>query len=248
MLRICLPNLLPEQSQITIPPDKVHYLRTVLRCKHGDQLMIFDGKGNCYRASISMVSNREIIAEMIAKDACGTESPLYIILVQALLQGEKMDFAVQKTTELGVCELIPLVTERSQIRTTRKTARWKKISEEAARQSGRSVVPAVHTVMTFPEIIRHTQDCVGVLFAAHNGMDLSLAVKKIKQRFKQDPEKKSSLYLLIGPEGGFTEEETMTAHNEGFLVTSLGPRTLRAETAAISAVTLLQFLLGDMNS
>ena len=246
MLRIYFPNFLPEQNHITIPPDKVHYLRTVLRCKRGDQLLIFDGKGNCYRTSISKVTNREIKVAMIEKVPCNAESPLHIVLVQALLQGEKMDFVVQKTTELGVCEVIPAVTARSQIRTTRKTARWKKIAEEAARQSGRSIVPTIHNVLTFPEIF-HVRDCAGVLFAPHNGMDVSLAVKQLKQRFKQNSGGQNCLYLLIGPEGGFTEEEMMLAHNQGFLLTSVGPRVLRAETAAISAVTLMQFLLGDMN-
>jgi len=247
MLRIYLPNPLPEQNQITIPPDKVHYLRTVLRCKHGERLLIFDGKGNCYRTSISKVTNREIKAVMIETVPCDAESPLHIVLVQALLQGEKMDFVVQKTTELGACEVMPVVTAHSQVRTTRKTARWKKISEEAARQSGRSVVPTIHNVITFPEFFHHVRGAAGFLFATNNGMDISLAVKRLKQRFKQNPGEQNSLYLLVGPEGGFTEEETMMAHKKGFLLTSLGPRVLRAETAAISAVILLQFLLGDMN-
>ena len=247
MLRICLPNLLPEENQITIPPDKVHYLRTVLRCKHGDQLLIFDGQGNCYRTSISTVTNREIKAVMIEKVSCDTESPLHIVLVQALLQREKMDFVVQKTTELGIREVIPAVTTRSQIRTTRKTVRWKKVSEDAARQSGRSVVPIIHNVMAFPEILHAVRDSAGLLFAVDTEMEVSLAVKTLKQKFQQNPGDDNRLYLLIGPEGGFTDDEMMMAHNKGFSLTSLGPRVLRAETAAISAVTLLQFLLGDMN-
>lgn len=247
MLRIYLPAPLPEQKHIIIPPDKAHYLRTVLRCRHGDQVLIFDGKGNCYRTVLSKVTKREITATMMKQVDCDAESPVHIVLVQAFLQGEKMDFVVQKTTELGMSEMIPAVTARSQVRATRKTERWKKISEEAARQSGRSVVPTIHNVMAFPELCHHLQDCPGFLFATHGGMNVSLAVKKLKKRFKQNTEKQKRLCLFVGPEGGFTDEEMMMAHHKGFFITSLGPRILRAETAAIAAVTMLQFLLGDMD-
>jgi 16S rRNA (uracil1498-N3)-methyltransferase len=258
MPRIYLPALAVTDNRIVLDSEKAHYLSTVLRCKEGDELTIFDGKGNCFRTVIEKADKREIIAKVIRHFPCDSESPLHITLVQGLLKGEKMDWIIQKTTELGVREIIPVITERSQVRETRKTARWRKIAEEASRQSGRSVVPEVHEPLELKEFLRKSElarhgdaetrghgEIKGFIFWEEGGVSFTEAVKKISVS-PGPPFTVSPIHLFIGPEGGFTHDEVALAEEKGLQAVSLGKRILRAETAALSAVTLVQFLSGDM--
>lgn len=250
MPRIHLPALSVTDNRIVLDSEKAHYLSTVLRCKEGDELTIFDGKGNCFRTVIERADKREVIAGVLRHFPCDFESPVHIILVQALLKGEKMDWVVQKTTELGVREIVPVITERSQVRETRKAARWRKIAEEASRQSGRSVVPLVYEPVGLKEFLEGSEhvrhgSTKGFIFWEDGGISFNEAVKKISVS-PGPPFTGSPIHLLIGPEGGFTKGEITLAQEEGYQVVSLGRRILRAETAAMSAVTLVQFLLGDM--
>ncbi|MFZ3136167.1 MAG: 16S rRNA (uracil(1498)-N(3))-methyltransferase [Thermodesulfovibrionales bacterium] len=239
MPRIYLPAPVFLNNRISITDEKAHYLASVLRCGKGDCLIIFDGKGNCFRTTIVTADKREVVAEVAEKIPCNLESDLNITLVQGLLKGEKMDMVVQKTTELGVKEILPVITGRSQLRDTKKIARWRKIAEEASRQSGRSMVPVVHETVKFDNFLSVHDSIHGLVFYEEGGVGLTEAVSSLIPRH-------SSFFVLIGPEGGFTKEEIMLAKEKGLIVTSLGKRILRAETAAISAVTLAQFLLGDM--
>jgi 16S rRNA (uracil1498-N3)-methyltransferase len=236
MLRIYLPNTHSVNNQISITADKARYLASVLRCKEGEALVIFNGEGNCFKTKISKVGKKEVIADVLEKFPCNPESPINITLVQSLLKGEKMDLVIQKTTELGVREIVPVVTERSQLKETRKTARWQKIAEEASRQSGRTVIPLVHEPVSFQNIFAGN-DLKGFIFYEEGGVRLSVS------SFILHP---SSLFIVIGPEGGFTKEEVELAKEKGLVAASLGKRILRAETAAIAAVTLAQYALGDM--
>jgi 16S rRNA (uracil1498-N3)-methyltransferase len=238
MSRIYLSNTHIVNNQISIIADKARYLASVLRCKEGDALVIFDGAGNCFKTKISKAGKKEVIADVLEKFPCNLESPVNITLVQSLLKGEKMDLVIQKTTELGVRKIVPVVTERSQLRETRKTARWQKIAEEASRQSGRSVMPVVHEPVFFRDIFPGN-DLKGFIFYEEGGVRLSDAMSS----FIPHP---SSLFIVIGPEGGFTKEEVELAKEKGLVAASLGKRILRAETAAIAAVTLAQYALGDM--
>jgi len=238
MLRIYLSNIHSVNNQISITADKARYLASVLRCREGDALVIFNGAGDCFKTKISKVGKKEVIADVLEKFPCNPESPVNITLVQSLLKGEKMDLVIQKTTELGVREIVPVVTERSQLRETRKTARWQKIAEEASRQSGRTVIPVVHEPVFFQGIFTGN-DLKGFIFYEEEGVRLSDSVSS----FISHP---SSLFIVIGPEGGFTKEEVELAKEKGLVAASLGKRILRAETAAIAAVTLAQYALGDM--
>ncbi|MFA4920441.1 MAG: 16S rRNA (uracil(1498)-N(3))-methyltransferase [Thermodesulfovibrionales bacterium] len=238
MLRIYLSNTHSVNNQISITGDKARYLASVLRCKEGDALVIFDGAGNCFKTTISKAGKKEVIADVLEKFPCNPESPVNITLVQSLLKGEKMDLVIQKTTELGVREIVPVVTERSQLRETRKVIRWQKIAEEASRQSGRTVIPVVHEPVSFQDIFTGN-DLKGFIFYEEGSERFSDAVSS----FIPHP---SSLFIVIGPEGGFTKEEVELAKEKGLVAASLGKRILRAETAAIAAVTLAQYALGDM--
>jgi 16S rRNA (uracil1498-N3)-methyltransferase len=171
-----------------------------------------------------------------------TESDLDITLVQGLLKGEKMDFVIQKATELGVTSIVPVVTERSQLRETRKFPRWKKITEEASRQSGRTRIPEVCEACCFDDLFNVPALTAGkgIMFWEQGGEKLPEVIEKLSHADK--------IVLLIGPEGGFSEKEAMLASEKGFLTATLGSRILRAETAAISAVSIIQFALGDLGS
>ena len=260
MPRIFIPRTSIQDGGISITGEQTRYLTTVLRCRKGDELVVFNGEGNCLRTKIIKADKKEVRAEIIEKFPCNTESAANIILVQGLLKGQKMDMVIQKATELGVKGIIPSVTERSQPRETRKVSRWQKIAEEASRQSGRSVIPTVHEPVKLNDFFeeldksqrngdtetRRHGEIKGFIFWEEGGMALKEAIIKISSSpillFPVSP-----IHLLIGPEGGFTKEEVTVAGEKGFIVTTLGKRILRAETAAISAMTLVQFLIGDLS-
>jgi 16S rRNA (uracil1498-N3)-methyltransferase len=163
-----------------------------------------------------------------------------MILIQGLLKGEKMDFVVQKATELGVSAIVPVITERSQLRDTRKHPRWKKIAEEASRQSGRTRIPEISKTYSFKDVFElpGVISGKGVIFWEQGGERLSDIAGRIQN---------TDVYLMIGPEGGFSEKEAMLATEKGFFTATLGNRILRAETAAIAAVSIMQFTLGDIS-
>ncbi|MEW6569948.1 MAG: 16S rRNA (uracil(1498)-N(3))-methyltransferase [Nitrospirota bacterium] len=259
MPRIFLPPYQCKDKTISIVGEKARYLRSVLRCEIGDNISIFEGEGNCLRTVIMKTDKKEIVVEVLEKFGCDVESHFHIVLVQSLLKGEKMDWVIQKTTELGVNEVMPAISERSQLRSTKKIERWRKIAEEASRQSGRTVIPSIHEPINLNEMMGNQFLLQGFIFHEEGGIRLSDAIEVIKQTYNPSnppfsnpplpPFSKGGregLLVVIGPEGGFTKEEVNFARQKGLIVTSLGRRILRAETAAIAAVILTQFLLGDL--
>lgn len=247
MPRLFLPLQEHPDKDIQITGEDARYLRTVLRCKKGETMQIFDGKGTSYNAIIKTVSKKEVIAQILTAGQSDTESPLGIVLIQGLLKGDKMELVIQKTTELGVKEIIPAVTERSQVRDTGKAARWKKIAENAARQSGRICIPSIREPARFKDVFSEylVPASSGLIFWEEKGLPLKEAIHKISSTAIQRPAS-LTINIFIGPEGGFTKDEVHTAESKGFKVASLGNRILRAETAAISATAIVQSLLGDI--
>ncbi len=237
MTRLFLPDTDLHSRFISIKGEKARYLVTVLRCRTGDPLLIHDEKGNVYSATVAGVTNKEVSAEVIGKIDLQAESPLNITLYQGLLKGEKMDLVIQKATELGVSEIVPVVTERCQVRQTRKLGRWTKIAEEASRQAGRNIVPLIGETAEFKEMIAASSRD-GIIFWEQGGEELGVVLNRFKGSL--------NISLFTGPEGGFSEAEVGAASEKGFVRATLGRRILRAETAAITAVAITQFALGDM--
>jgi 16S rRNA (uracil1498-N3)-methyltransferase len=237
MPRLFLPDSDLRSRFVTITGDKARYLLTVLRCRSGDPLFIYDDKGNAYSSVITDVTGREVTVELVEKIEFQTESALQITLLQGLLKGEKMDLVVQKAAELGVKEIVPVVTGRCQVRETRKTARWIKIAEEASRQAGRNCIPSIRETVAFDRLGSVSLP-EGIIFWEQGGDGLSDTLKRFSGR--------GSISLFTGPEGGFSEEEIRSATEKGFVRASLGKRILRAETAAIAVVAITQFALGDI--
>lgn len=221
---------------VTLTADEARHLREVLRLKPGDEVSVFDGEGKEFRARVAQA--RREFAELDLDEEippARPESPLQITLAVALLKGEKFDLVVQKATELGVNKLVPLVTRYADIKlrdesdANKRVARWQRISLEAAKQSGRAVVPEVSLPVTLDSLFNDT--CL--LFSERGGHGLT--------QIETD-----AVTAIIGSEGGWSDEELDEARAAGVHIVTLGGRILRAETAAITATALLQHRFGDL--
>lgn len=238
MPRVFVPEFSGRESEVRISGEEAHYLLAVLRCGPGDELTLFDSRGGRFRARVRETGRKEVTLELTETLPPEAEPASGVNLLQGVLKGQRMDLVVQKATELGVRRIYPLITRRTQVSDTRRHGRWQKIAVEAARQSGRPVVPEVMKPATFEEFFGSVESVLrGFIFWEEGG-------RPLREAFKG--EEGFDLHVAIGPEGGFTKQETSLAEDKGLVVTTLGPRVLRAETAAISALTLVQFLLGEM--
>lgn len=224
------------KQSVTLTADEARHLREVLRLKPGDTVSVFDGEGKEFAARV--VQARREFAELALDEEIKTarpESPLQITLAVALLKGEKFDLVVQKATELGVNKIVPLITRyadiklRDQSDAAKRVARWQRIALEAAKQSGRAVVPEVSLPVTFASLL----DVSCVLFSERGGHGLT--------QMETD-----QITAIIGSEGGWSDEEIEQARAAGAQIVTLGGRILRAETAAITAAALLQHRFGDL--
>ena len=262
-MRLYCPGL-PDSGTIEIQTEEVfNYAKNVLRARSMSEVFLFDGKGKEARGVITRIANGRLAIELrdVFKSP-GKESTLRIRLLQGVLKGQKMDLVVRKATELGVAELRPLVTEHTEVTWTRKMERWRKIGVEAARQCGRTVAPVIQESLNFRDYFKSDLPPVseggdvtkerGIIFWEKGGAGLKeLFAKRFQGAGVQPvasvrPEGVECVSIAIGPEGGFSESEVSLAVDKGFCLASLGPRILRAETAAITAVGLVQFILGDM--
>jgi 16S rRNA (uracil1498-N3)-methyltransferase len=218
------------------------HIRTVLRLQAGDKIQVLDGKGSLYVVQLTDIKAKSVKGEIISSEKVNTESPLKIHLGQSLIKGNKFDVVLRKSVELGVESITPLMTERTVVKSDsdKKISRWKKIAEESCKQCGRSSIPKVSE-----NIIKLDVFCQQV-----SGADLKLMFWELESgNGLKDINPKiapSSVSVLIGPEGGFTVEEVETARSHGFQTVGLGPRILRAETAPLVVLSLLQSKWGDI--
>lgn len=223
----------------TISGSDVKHIHNVLRLGVGDELILFDENGYEYVSSITAINNRIIESRIIRTSIINRESPLEITILQAIIKGDKMDFIVQKATELGVSSIVPVVTARSEVRNSKKIARWQKIADESIKQCGRHFSPIVHEEINFEGAIEKYRSDLNILFFEKT-KDTGLKDIKI------NTVSPSTVSILIGPEGGFTDNESALAHDSGYIAVSLGPRILRSETASIVSVSLIQHIYGDI--
>ncbi|HET6976625.1 MAG TPA: 16S rRNA (uracil(1498)-N(3))-methyltransferase [Pyrinomonadaceae bacterium] len=237
------PNAFNFTKQIvTLGTDEARHLREVLRLKTGDEVFVFDGHGREFR-SIVETSRRDSAELRIEAEVepAKPESHLQLNLCVALLKGDKFDLVVQKTTELGVKKITPLITRYADIHlrdaadATKRLARWQRIALEAAKQSGRAFVPEISLPVKFDSVL--DTDSLGVMFSERDGERLeNLTAQTASQ----------SLTALVGSEGGWSDDEIESARARNFHVITLGGRVLRAETAAITVTVLLQHHFGDL--
>lgn len=205
----------------------------------GATLQLFNGDGYNYAATITDVTKKHVLVSVTSKHPNPVESPLQIHLGQGISRGDRMDFAIQKAVELGVTAITPLFTERCGVkldaeRLAKRTEQWQKIAISACEQSGRSVVPVVYPAVNLSHWLAQ----------ATNALRLTLD-PRASATIKTLPVVKD-IQLVIGPEGGFTDDEVKATAAAGFTGITLGPRILRTETAALTAISALQLQFGDL--
>ncbi|AUG43671.1 MULTISPECIES: 16S rRNA (uracil(1498)-N(3))-methyltransferase [Pseudomonas] len=220
-----------------LPEAQAHYIGRVLRMAEGDALQLFDGSGNEFRGTLLEVGKKRVVVRLDESFAGQVESPLQIHLGQGLSRGERMDWAIQKATELGVNEITPIFSERCEVRlkderADKRLAHWRQVAVSACEQCGRSRVPVIHPPVLLADWIKQTQ------------ADLKLVLHPVAEPLVSHA-KPATLAFLIGPEGGLSDTEVDQAQDAGFLPARLGPRVLRTETAPVVALAVAQQLWGD---
>jgi len=238
-----------EAGRVVLSAEETRHLRDVLRLRAGDEAYVFDGEGRefaCYVAEAGGRGAGAVLEVRARAEPPSPESPLELTLAVALLKGEKFDLVVQKATELGVTRVAPVLTKRADVRprdagdSSKRVERWRRLALEAAKQSGRARVPAVGEPQSFEAFVGDDADagCLRFMFAERGGAGLSGPAR--------GPSPPPDVVALVGPEGGWEDEEIELARARGWSVVTLGGRTLRAETAAVAVCALLQHLFGDL--
>jgi len=248
MARFFLPRKQIRDGRGIVEGQELEHLRKVLRLKPGDRITVFDDSGWEHEAVIRSLSAAEGRIEILHSIDAQWESPLQITLAVGLTKGDKLDFVVEKATELGVQRIMPFssafaVPKLDERKIAARTERWQKIALSATKQCGRTRVPVVEPLCALQELLARSQPQAVKIFFWEKAAERSL------QSLRQLHEKYSSaqtVLLTIGPEGGFSAEEADLARRFGFELVHLGRRILRAETAAVTALSLAQFLWGDL--
>jgi len=241
--RFHAPSLTTPDTLGELPAEAAHHALHVLRLRVGAALRVFDGAGNEFEARIEALDRRRVRVRVGGRVAARPESALHIVLAAAPLKGDLFDLVVQKATEMGVAAIWPVVNAHADA--TGKAAlsgarleRWQKVAASAAAQSGRAVLPEVVPPAPFSAVLERPFEGLRLLFDESCGADHPLP------QLAHAPD---AVQLLIGPAGGWAPEEVRIATQErGCLPVSLGPRVLRAETAALVAIAAVQVLWGDL--
>ena len=240
--RFYCPVSLPESGSFELPPDAAHHAKQVLRLRVGDAVQVFDGAGHACNATVGEISGKQVVLHNLR--ACPPDAAfgLHIVLAQAMSSSEKMDWVVQKATELGAAEIQPVQTQRSVARLTaeraeKRTEHWRGVIVSACEQCGRNTLPQVHAPQDFSGWLGHAR--------ALPGSKLILLPDGAAALHAQ-AQPQGTVTLLIGPEGGFSADEGAKLRTMPQVhPLSLGPRILRADTAAAAAITLWQARHGD---
>lgn len=231
---------------VALPAAACDHLLRVLRLATGAALVLCNGDGNDYQARLCDVGKRGACAQLLAVCANERESPLPVVLAQALARGEKMDWVVQKATELGVAAIAPVITERTEVRldderAQRRLAHWRAIAAAACEQCGRARIPSIIAPQPLPTCIAGVDPDALRLMLDPDGEPLHAIVAGERSRAAG-----ASIHLVVGPEGGLSERDLAQLRSGGFRGLRLGPRILRTETAGLAALAALQAVAGDL--
>ncbi len=227
-------------NQVNISGSDYNHIVKVLRLKQGDEVGLFDETGREYLGEITQINSREVIISISATKSIETESKLSITLLQGIPKGDKMDLIIEKATELGVKQIVPVVTERSQIRYTHKIQRWRRIAAESLKQCRRFNAPKINEVVNFDQALKNNINSqLSLIVYEKSQVNLKYKIRNASQCI-------DNISIIVGPEGGFSGEEVTIAEESGFIQIGLGPRILRTETAAIAMISILQFEFGDI--
>jgi 16S rRNA (uracil1498-N3)-methyltransferase len=239
LTRVFIDGDLQAGQKLTVDGSAGNHIVRVLRSRVGDQLTVFNGRGGEHGAAIDEIRRDTVLLNVLEHRDAQRESAFNLTLAQGISRGERMDWVVQKATELGVTRIVPVFTERSVVhlderQAQKKVQHWRGIAIAACEQCGRNVVPAIDLPMTVYELLE--QGTTGAALLLSPGASLRIA----------DIKADGGATVLIGPEGGLAQVEQDAALRAGFTAVRMGPRVLRTETAAVCALTLLQQKFGDL--
>lgn len=239
MPRFHLPENLSVGQTVALPDNIVRHLN-VLRVRPNENITLFDGKGKAHAAQLTVLEKRRAEAEILHEDTTDNESPLNITLIQSISSGDRMDFTLQKSVELGVTAIQPVISERCIVRldgerAAKRLARWQEIVISACEQSGRNTVPPVLPIIGYREALdKMPSESTKLIMSINRARKLA----DIRQP-------SGAIVFMVGPEGGWTEQEEQQAFEAGFQAVTLGKRILRTETAPLAALAAMQTLWGD---
>lgn len=229
---------LAAEHTVDLSDAVVQHVCRALRMRVGDPIILFNGDGNEYLAQLETVEKRRASVRIQDVTQPAVESPLHIRIGQSLSRGERMDYAVQKATEMGMQQMFPLFSERCEVklnteRQDKRIRHWQQVAISACEQSGRCAVPTINAPQTLEQWVAQEDAELKLVLHHHTATPLG------------DFPPPQSVALLVGPEGGLTEKEVELARDHGFQPVAFGPRVMRTETAPVAALALLQHLWGD---
>ncbi len=239
MTRLHVDAPLAAGTRMELPEAAARHVAQVLRMRAGEALTLFNGEGGEYSAEIETVERRNVLVRIGAKMAVDRDSALSITLAQCVSKGERMDYTIQKAVELGITAIVPLLSARSVVkldgeRWEKKLEHWRGVVLSACEQSGRTRLPPVMPVQKFDVWLPSSMDGLRLVLAPTAAVSLKALPKA------------DSVTLLVGPEGGLSDDEIRHALRAGYTGITLGPRVLRTETAGVAALAALQALWGDI--
>lgn len=237
--RFHVPEAAPG-ARVVLPEHSAHHARDVLRLREGAAVRLFDGAGAEFEAVLDSVSRKGVSARITGRAEPRAESPLRVVLAVSPLRGDRMELVVQKATELGVAEIRPVITARTDAAARpalqgSRQERWDKVASGAAEQCGRAVVPLVAPTTTLGTLLEEPFAGLKLFFLERSAPSTLSALPR-----------PTEVLMLVGPAGGWEEAERERATAAGFVAAGLGPRILRAETAALAALSAVQVLWGDL--
>ncbi len=246
MYRFYIESTKISDTTICIDGADVNHIKNVLRMKIGEKLIACDGQGNDYCCIIAEFAKDNIILSITERRKTDTELPAKLILFQGLPKKDKMEMIIQKAVELGAYEIVPVMMKRTIVKLEdkkkeqKKLERWQAIAEGAAKQSGRGFIPKVHEVVSYKEAVTMASECNMALLP----YECASGMKETRALINQSKEK-SSIGIMIGPEGGFEDEEVTLAKDHGITPITLGKRILRTETAGLAILSYLMLTLEE---
>jgi 16S rRNA (uracil1498-N3)-methyltransferase len=244
------------ENKIDITGGDSNHIKKVLRLGKGDSITLCDGEGTDYNAVIEEITRYNVRVIISSSIENKIEPPVLVTLFQSVPKSDKMDWIIQKSVELGVSKVIPIITERTVVRPEKgriekdkkeanKIKRWNRIAMESAKQCGRGKIPVVYDFLTFEEAMKKAS--VSDILIIPYELEEEINIKEfLKNNEFTDSKKYRDIALIVGPEGGFTREEIYMAVKTGFRPVSLGPRIMRVETAAIAVLTIIMYEMGDI--
>tara|TARA_B100002051_G_scaffold74714_2_gene71268 strand:- start:5832 stop:6572 length:741 start_codon:yes stop_codon:yes gene_type:complete len=230
-----------SKSHLEIAGEQSHYVTRVLRLQKGDRMILFDGSGSEWKAKIIDTKRNRLLLELEERATPDRESPINLTLIQSISRSQRMDLVMQKSTELGVTRIVPVFSTNTIVKIKedkieKKINHWRNILISASEQSGRTKIPdLISPIQLEIECLKRYKSDLSIFYDTTG-----------KESY--DANKPKDITAVIGPEGGFTEDEKQMAIDAGYMVMQSGPRLLRTETAPIMALSILQYLYGDLSN